>query len=134
MTKESENKVLNYFNMLKNSVQNPKYLTFLNALTTEEMEAYFYIDAHRMNEFIKGFSLDKNCPVGISDLKKQDNINKIKKSIVKSEFALESLINFWDTFGNLKSPGLAFRQNVINKYNEYFGVLTDEEHDFFLNC
>lgn len=134
MTKERVDRVLNYVSSLKNTEQNPAYFAFLDALSNEEKEAYFYIDAHRMNEFIKSFSNDIENQIGIAELKNPETLSKIKKSIIKSDEALKSLIEFWDAFGTLDPPKTAIRQKVINKHNEYVRLLTGEEQDFFLHC
>ena len=134
MTTEREKQILKYTNTLEIQSQNPGFLAFLHCLTTDEKETYFYIDTHRMNEFIKGFSHDKTNQVGIADLKDPLAFGNFKQSIIKSEEALKSLIDFWGTFGNLQPPGIAIRMSVINKHNIYIRELTEEEKDFFLNC
>jgi hypothetical protein len=134
MDNESQNNVNKYLDLFLNSGQERAFNIFLSSLTYEEAECYFYIDIHRLNTYIREMSLDDNAPVEIPDLKIKSNIHKLSPHVIKSNSALDFIVEYWEAFSGILPPTKEIRQNVIEKHNKLYRKLTDDETDFFLKC
>jgi hypothetical protein len=108
--------------------------SFLNSLTKVELEAFFYIDIHRADTFIRELSSMGGDSIGIDDLNDPENLKNIPEGHLKFLSSISNLIQLWNTFGVLPAPDLDVRQSIVNKHNEFIRELSDLEIDFFLNC
>ncbi len=134
MTPERRINVQRYLKSLKAAEHNPDFLAFLNSLSIEEKEAYFYIDAQRIDCFIKELSFGKGNSVGIIDLKNKESLKNLPNGIIKSKQAVNSLIEFWEAFALLPKPNRSLRRSIIEKHNKHIRELSEEEIKFFLEC
>ena len=91
-------------------------------------------DVHRAVQFIAELSFDKENPVTINDLKNDKFTTKLPMNSFNSKQSVQSIIQYWDMFGEIPIPSNELREEVINKHEKHFKKLSSTEKEFFMHC
>ncbi len=134
MTEERNTNVLAARAAFVRTTDDREYINFLNVLSLEELETYFYIEANRSNMMIEQLSTINGKTVTLDDLREPSMMKFLPEGLGLMDDAVRSLIIFWDMFGKLTSPALELRQAVIEKFSSSYREMPPEEVEFFESC
>ena len=118
--------------LLSKTEKDHKFIGFINCLSDEELEAFFYIDAQRADCFLRDLTSTQGSETGISDL--MVNKESIQGCSSYKDIAIENLIQYWKRFSFVPKPVKRTRETLIEKHIKYYRELTHDEIDFFSTC
>ena len=127
MSDKKQNQFDSYKNALILSNKDNAFNDFINSLTDLELEAYFYIEAKRIQCFLAELDL-------IKENENQSYNERRSSHLIKSSDDFHFIMDFCKTCSDLPKPRIELRKRIIDKHKHYLRELSEEEMKFFLEC